>query len=69
MACTQQSFQDYFLGLDSEMNNLSLSRPAPLSAVTPTIVNPLDNNMNIAQESAPIKYHKELGISQIYWNI
>ena len=56
------------LGMD--LMQLSLSKPVSLETVLPLIVNPLDGNtVAVPGSKRPIKYHPELGISSIYWNI
>ena len=57
-------------GLEIDFMQLSLSKPVSLETVLPFIVNPLDGNtVTEAASKKPIKYHPELGISSIYWNI
>ena len=69
MACIQKSYDEEFSGLQFGLDNLNLSSSTfPIVAV-PSIVNPLDNVSNAIAQKLPIKYHPELGISQIYWNI
>jgi hypothetical protein len=53
-----------------DLMQLSLSKPVSLETVLPLIVNPLDGNtVSVPGSKRPIKYHPELGISSIYWNI
>ena len=71
MACAQQSCdqncEDNSLGLEFDFLTLTLNTPISLPA---TIINPLDQNANVVQKEQKVpKYHPELGISQIYWNI
>ena len=56
--------------LENDLMQLSLSRPVPLGTALPLIVNPLDGNtVPLLGSKRPVKYHPELGISSIYWNI
>ena len=68
MACIQKNCDEEFSGLEFNFDNLSLSRPTLLSAAL-SVSNPLDLKSTVITEKAPTKYHPELGISQIYWNI
>ena len=67
--CSQQCCES-IVGLENDLMQLSLSKPVSLETVLPMIVNPLDGNtVAVAGSKKPIKYHPELGISSIYWNI
>jgi ribosomal protein L36 len=69
MCCVQER-ADGICDLESDLERLSFSKPMPWTAEPLSIRNPLDYNTVAppTAEKKPIKYHPELGISQIYWN-